>query len=153
MITWHYDGTPPWPLFQASYVGGNTVLQWSGMTLPPGGLTHVGFEMAASANPQILSMNWMNGTTLLTPSPKQGNFHWLNNGTIVVVVNNILTATVQLSGGSVEWYPEPVGPRPDDRERQPIAYEVRRVAASKRPADARRGGEVQRAARASRRHV
>jgi hypothetical protein len=104
VVTWHYDGTPPWPLFQVSYVGGNTVLQWSGLTLPPNGPTHVGFEMAATANPTILSMNWMLGNTLLLPMPRQGNFHWLNNGTIIVVANNLIAAPLQLSGGTVEWH-------------------------------------------------
>jgi hypothetical protein len=108
VITWHYDGSPPWPVFQVSYVGGNTVLQWSGLTLPPGGTTHVGFEMAASANPQIVSMNWMNGTVLLQPPAIQGNFHWLNNGTILVLVNNLVQASLLMTRATVEWHPGPV---------------------------------------------
>ena len=108
LITWHYDGTPPWPIFQVSYVSGNTVLQWSGLALPPGGTTHVGFEMAASVNPQILSMNWMIGNVLLQPPVKQGNFHWLNNGTILVLVNNLALAPLQLTSGKIEWYSGPV---------------------------------------------
>jgi hypothetical protein len=108
VITWHYDGTPPWPVFQVSYAGGNTVLEWSGLSLPPGGTTHVGFEMAATANPSIKSMNWMNGTVLLSPPAIQGNFHWLNNGTTLVVVNNLLTAPLIISSAKVEWYTGPV---------------------------------------------
>jgi hypothetical protein len=107
-ITWHYDGTPPWPLFQVSYIGGNTVLEWSGMTLPAGGTTHVGFEMAASSNPQILSMNWLSGSTLLQPPVQQGNFHWLNNGSVVVVVNNLAQLPLIFTGGHVEWFAAPV---------------------------------------------
>ncbi len=108
IITWRYDGSPPWPVFHVSYAGGNTVLQWSGMTLPPGGATHIGFEMAASANPQILSMNWMNGSVLLQPPVKQGNFHWLNDGTILVLVNNLALVPLQMTGAKIEWYPGPV---------------------------------------------
>jgi hypothetical protein len=104
VVTWHYDGSPAWPVFQVSYMGGNTVLQWSGLSLPPGGPTHVGFEMAATANPVILSMHWMLGNTLLLPPAKQANFHWLNNGTLIVVANNMISAPLQLSGGKVEWH-------------------------------------------------
>ncbi len=108
VITWHYDGVPPWPVFQVSYAAGNTVLQWSGMTLPPGGTTHVGFEMAASSNPQILSMNWMSGGSLLLPPVRQGNFHWLNDGTILVLVNDLALIPLQIPSGRIEWYTGPV---------------------------------------------
>ncbi len=108
LVTWHYDGVPPWPNFQVSYAAGNTVLEWSGLALPPGLGTHVGFEMAATANPTIVSMNWMNSGALLSPPAVQGNFHFLNNGTILVVVNNLAPIPLQISGATIEWYPGPV---------------------------------------------
>jgi hypothetical protein len=108
VITWHYDGATPWPMFQCTYAAGNTVLQWSGLSLPPGGTTHVGFEMAASANPQIVSINWMQGNTVLQPPVPQGNFHWLNNGTIWSIVNDLAPTPLLVSGAVVELYSGPV---------------------------------------------
>ncbi|SPE54663.1 exported hypothetical protein [Verrucomicrobia bacterium] len=108
VITWHYDGLPPWPVFQSSYAGGNTVLQWTGQTLPPGGATHVGFEMASLTKPIILSINWIGPSGIIQPPIPQWNFHWLNSGLTLVLVNDIAQAPLMMSSGTVEYYTEPV---------------------------------------------
>jgi hypothetical protein len=109
IVTWHYDGAPPWPDFQVSQSGGNTVLQWSGQTVPPGGITHIGFEMGSSAKPVILSINWLVGGAAIQPPIPQANFHWLNSGLTLAVLNSIALAPISLTGGMVEYYAMPPG--------------------------------------------
>jgi hypothetical protein len=55
-------------------------------------------------------MNWMGGSpvVLLQPPVQQGNFHWLNDGTLLVLVNNIALLPLQMTAGAIEWYPGPV---------------------------------------------
>jgi len=92
IVTWHYDGAPPWPNFQANRSGGNTILQWSGQTVAPGALTQVGFEMGSPARPATVALNWMSGATVVQPPIPQANFYWLNSGLSLVVVNDIARA-------------------------------------------------------------
>ena len=74
VIIWHYDDAPAWPTFTETTVAGNTVLTWTGKTVPPGGLTHVGFEMAGSGAPPIIGINWLTPTGV-TPT-RQLCFHF-----------------------------------------------------------------------------
>src|ERR1019366_1114193 len=107
LITWHYDGSPPWLNFLANTNAvGDTVLEWSGgVTVPPGGITHVGFETPGAALPPILGWNWLNGTTVIGPA-LQVNAHLLGDPSLVLV-NDIYTGPVLLGSGTVEFYVTP----------------------------------------------
>ena len=106
-IPFHYDDAPAWPLFQASYVGGNTLLQWSGKTVAPNAITHVGFEIGGSSL-TILTMNWLQGTTVVG-TPIQVNHHTWGNGTTLTLNNNFVPGAVMpLGNGTVEFYADPV---------------------------------------------
>jgi hypothetical protein len=105
-ITAHYDDAPPWPNFQATYLGGNTVLQWSGKTVPPGGLTHVGASLAGNTL-QIVSMAWLQGPVVVGP-PIQLNHRLLGNGTVLVLANNFVPDDIIPANGAVEYYADPV---------------------------------------------
>ncbi len=102
-ITWHYDGTPPWPNFQVTYVGGNTVLRWCGNTLLPGQITHVGFEMTG-ASLTIVSMHWLDAAGNAIGPAIQVGHHMLGNGTTLQLINNIVGAAVMFQGGTAEVY-------------------------------------------------
>jgi hypothetical protein len=106
-VTAHYDDSPPtnWPNFQASYVGGNTVLQWNGKTIQPGELTHVGAEMAGNLL-NIVSMAWLQGPTVVG-TPIQLNHRLLGNGTVLILANDFVPAPVIVAGGSIEYFTDP----------------------------------------------
>lgn len=106
LITWFFS-SPPWLNFSTSFdAAGNTVLQWSGgATIPPGGISHVGFEMAGSGPPPIIGMNWLSGGTVIG-TPVQINFHLLGDPT-AVEVNDFYPGTVMFGPSSVEYYATP----------------------------------------------
>jgi hypothetical protein len=105
-VTWHYDDSPAWPTFSATYIGGNTVLTWTGKTVAPNAITHVGFEMGGTSI-SIVSMNWLIGNTIVG-HPVQGNFHTWNNAGTLTMQNDISTAPIAVLGGTVEFYADPV---------------------------------------------
>ena len=107
LITWHYDGSPPWTSFLATTdAAGNTVLQWSGgVTVPPGGITHVGFETPGAALPPVLAWNWLSGGAVIGPA-LQVNAHLLGDPSLVLV-NDFYTNSVMLASGTVEFYATP----------------------------------------------
>lgn len=107
LITWHYDGPAPWLNFAVtSDAAGNTILTWSGgTTVPPGGLTHVGFETPGAVLPPLLGVNWLNGSTIIGPA-LQVNSHLLGDP-IMVLNNDFFPGSVMLGGSSVEFYETP----------------------------------------------
>jgi hypothetical protein len=106
LITWYFS-SPAWLNFSTSFdAAGNTVLQWSGgVTTPPGGISHVGFEMAGSGPPPIIGMNWLSGGAVIG-TPVQINFHLLGDPT-AVEVNDFYPGTVMFGPSSVEYYATP----------------------------------------------
>jgi hypothetical protein len=102
-ITWHYDGTPSWPSFSVSTAGGNTTLTWSGMTVAPGAIDHVGFDVAGSVMPPIVGMNWLSGSSIIG-HPVQACFHTWNNFNGVTVNNCFHPLPLTVLSGSVEFY-------------------------------------------------
>ena len=108
LITWHYDGAPPWNSFLATNdAAGNTVLTWSGG--PPvaaGATNHIGFETPGTVLPTILSMNWLLGTTIIGPA-LQVNFHFL--GTQTLINNNFFPEPVLATNLTLEIYSTPPG--------------------------------------------
>ena len=107
LITWHYDGSGPWLNFMVTNdAAGNTVLEWSGgVTVPPGGITHVGFETPGGVLPPILGVNWLNGTNAIGPA-LQVNWHLLGDPTLVLV-NDFYPGSVMIGASSVEFYTTP----------------------------------------------
>jgi hypothetical protein len=107
LITWHYDGSGPWLNFLATTnAAGDTVLQWSGgVTVPPGGITHVGFETPGSVLPPILGLNWLSGSTVIGPA-LQVNMHLLGDP-ILVLANDFSSGPVIVGNSSVEFYSTP----------------------------------------------
>jgi hypothetical protein len=105
-ITFHYDDSPAWPVFAASSAGGNTVVQWTGKTVPAGGITHVGFEMGG-ASLTIVSMSWLSSGTVIG-TPIQVNHHTWGNGSVLTLNNNLVAGPVTPTGGMVEFYADPV---------------------------------------------
>ncbi len=106
LITWHYDDTPPWAF--TSYIDGtNTVLQWSGRTIPVGGLTHVGYETPGSILPSMIAMNWLKGTNILGPVV-QGNWHVLGDP-FLIFNNDFYPGPISFGDGSIEYYDVPPG--------------------------------------------
>jgi hypothetical protein len=105
VITWHYDGIPPWPVFSLTYVGGNTVLTWSGQNIAPGAIIHVGFDIAGATLPPILGMNWLQGGVIVG-HPIQGCFHTWNNFNNVTVNNCLSVPALTIIAATVEFYPD-----------------------------------------------
>lgn len=107
LITWHYDGSGPWLNFLATInAAGDTVLQWSGgVTVPPGGITHVGFETPGSVLPPILGWDWLNGPNIIGPA-LQVNWHLLGDPSLVLA-NDFYPGSVMLGSSSVEFYVTP----------------------------------------------
>ena len=105
MITWHYDGTPPWPTFSLSDAGGNTTLTWSGQTIPVGATIHVGFDVAGASLPVILGMNWLNAGAVVG-NPVQGCFHTWNNFNGITFNNCLNIPGLSILSASVEFYPD-----------------------------------------------
>ncbi len=108
LITWYFSA-PPWANFSTSFdAAGDTVLQWSGgLTIPPGGISHVGFEMPGKGPPPIWAMNWLNGTTVIG-TPVQVNYHLLGDP-VLVLDNDFYPGSVMMGDGSVEYYNTPPG--------------------------------------------
>ena len=110
-ITWHYDDSPPWPIFTVSYSGGNTVLEWTGKTVAPGAISHVGFEMGGTSL-TILSAAWLNAAGGVIGKAIQVNHHTWNNG-LTLTLNNDIAGTpvvVQPPGvpnAMVEFFDDP----------------------------------------------
>lgn len=106
-VTWHYDDYPPtpWPTFTASYAGGNTVLEWSGKNVVPGGMTHVGAQMAGNAL-TIVSMSWLEGNAVIG-TPIQVNLHTWGNGSVLVLANDIVPGGVVPQNAFVEFFADP----------------------------------------------
>jgi hypothetical protein len=92
-ITAHYDGNPPWIFQPVSYSGGDTVLQWTGLTIPPGGFTHVGWEYPG---PKVAgtSINWIIGNAVIQPPIVQANFVPLGGATQLALLNDIALAPI-----------------------------------------------------------
>jgi len=103
-ITWHYDNG--WPNFDVSYSGGNTVLEWSGNSVGPGAITHVGFEMAGTAI-TIVSMSWLSATGVIG-TPIQVNYHMWGNGNSLTLNNDFVPGGVTPNNGIVEFHATPV---------------------------------------------
>ena len=108
LITWYFSG-PPWADFSTSFdAAGDTVLQWSGgLTIPPGGMSHVGFEMPGTGPPTIIGMNWLSGTTIIG-TPVQINYHLLGDPT-AVELNDFYPGMLIPGTASVEYYATPPG--------------------------------------------
>src|SRR5262249_41707068 len=114
-ITWHYDDSPPlppWPNFQVTYAGGNTILTWSGKTVPVNGMSHVGWEMGGSGPPEIIPQNWFFGGAIIGPAyqliyPSLGNP--APGGAVLVLNNDIFTLPISPANGSVEFFVDPPG--------------------------------------------
>ena len=106
LITWHYDGSGPWLNFLATTnAAGDTVLTWSGgVTVPPGGITHVGFETPGSLLPPILAVNWLSGPNVFPAL--QVNMHLLGDP-ILVLVNDFYPGSVMVGDSRVEFYTTP----------------------------------------------
>jgi hypothetical protein len=110
-ITWHYDDSPPWPIFTVSYSGGDTVLEWTGKTVAPGAISHVGFQMGGTSI-SIGPMAWLNATGGVIGRPIQVNQHTWNNG-LTLTLNNDIAGTpvmVQPPGAlpaMVEFFDDP----------------------------------------------
>ena len=121
-ITFHYDDSPAWPSFQASSAGGNTVVQWTGKTVPAGGITHVGFEMAG-ASLTIVSMSWLSSAGTVIGTPIQVNHHTWGNGSVLTLNNDLVAGPVTPTGGLVEFYadPVPLDQMNPDFQRTPLA--------------------------------
>ena len=105
LITWDYDGFPAWQFvtyFTNIGVNTYTVLQWYGQTLPPGGLTHVGYMTLGTVLPTIFSQNWLNGTNVIGPIVQQ-NYHLVGDPT-AVELNDFYPGTIMVGPGSVEYY-------------------------------------------------
>jgi hypothetical protein len=107
VITWHYDDSPAWPSFSEAYVAGNTVLTWTGKTVAPGALTHVGFEMGGSGAPPIIAINWLSGTSVIPTH--QLCFHFLGNASTLVTHNCFFPGTVTPANGTIEFFDTPPG--------------------------------------------
>ena len=122
LITWYFSA-PPWANFSTSFdAAGDTVLQWSGgATVPPGGISHVGFEMPGKGPPPIWGMNWLNGTTIIG-TPVQINYHLLGDPT-AVELNDFYPGTVIPGTASVEYYatPPPLDQMINGGTRSPLA--------------------------------
>ncbi len=122
LITWHYDGVPPWSSFLASNdTSGNTVLTWSGgPPVAPGATNHIGFETPGTVLPAILSINWLSGTNIIGPA-LQANFHFLGGPTYVH--NNIYPTPIVLANASLEFYstPPPLDQLNPNGQRSPIS--------------------------------
>ena len=122
LITWFFS-SPPWLNFSTSFdAAGNTVLQWSGgATIPPGGISHVGFEMPGKGPPPIKGMNWLSGGTVIG-TPVQVNFHLLGDPT-AVELNDFYPGTVIPGTASVEYYatPPPLDQMINGGTRNPLA--------------------------------
>jgi hypothetical protein len=121
VITWHYDDSPPWSFMTYLTSAGDTVLQWNGRTIPPGGVTHVGFETPGVSLPTILAINWLNGSTVLGPVV-QGNWHLLGDP-IASFDNDFYSGNVSVGQGTVEFYntPPPLDQMIDGGARRPMA--------------------------------
>ena len=106
-ITWHFDDYPPtpWPAFTVSYVGGNTVLEWSGKNVAPSSMTHVGAQMAGSTL-TIVSMAWLKDSTVIG-IPIQLNHRLLGNGTVLVLANDFVPEVVTPQNAFVEFFADP----------------------------------------------
>jgi len=119
-ITWHYDNG--WPIFNVSYSGGNTVLEWTGTTVAPGAITHVGFEMSGTSI-SIVSMSWLAGGAVVSIPPVQVNMHMWGNGTSLSLNNNLAAAPVVPLGGTIEFHalPVPLDQMLPSSNRNPIA--------------------------------
>jgi hypothetical protein len=109
-VTWHYDDSPPWPNFDVTFSGGNTILTWTGKTVPVGGISHVGFEMGGSGAPVIISQSWLAITGVLGPA-YQLNYHLLGNattgGAVLVLNNDIIGLPILPANGVVEFFIDP----------------------------------------------
>jgi hypothetical protein len=122
LITWHYDDSPPWAF--TSYLDGtNTVLQWSGRTVPVGGFTHVGYETPGSILPTMVAMNWLSGTNVLGPVV-QGNWHLLGDP-FLIFDNDFFTGPITFGDGSIEFYdtPPPLDQMINGGTRNPLAVQ------------------------------
>ena len=107
-VTWHYDDGPvPWPNFSANVVGGNTVLEWTGKSVAPNQITHVGVEMGGTSL-TILGMSWLNPSGLVIGKPIQVNYHTWGNGTVLTLNNNLNSAPVIVLNPMVEFFADPV---------------------------------------------
>jgi hypothetical protein len=107
IITAHYDGVPAWTFQPPVWAGGNTILQWSGQTIPAGGTTHVGWEYAG-AGVKCLSINWTIGNVVIQPPVPEVNFVGLNNIGSLVLLNDIAQIPLGVSGGMVEFHSDAV---------------------------------------------
>ena len=105
LVTWHYDDSPSWSFVTYPTNGGDTVLQWSGRTIPPGGLTHVGYETPGTALPPVLAFNWLSGTNVIGPI-LQHNYHLLGDP-VLVWDNDFYPGTINPSNSTVEIYATP----------------------------------------------
>lgn len=135
LITWHYDDSPAWTF--TSYLDGtNTVLQWSGRTVPVGGATHVGYETPGSVLPTIVAMNWMHGGNILGPV-MQGNWHLLGDP-FLVFDNDFYTGPTLFGDGSIEFYdtPPPLDQMITGGVRQPLEIQRLQMPAGPSPGGA-----------------
>jgi hypothetical protein len=112
-VTWHYDDSPPWPNFQVTYVAGNTILTWSGKTVPVNGISHVGWEMGGSGPPVIISQTWLGPGGVVLGTAYQLNYHYLGNattgGAVLILNNDIVNLPIRPANGSVEFFVDPPG--------------------------------------------
>jgi len=112
-ITWTYDDSPEWFPPVVTYSGGTTIITWTGKSVPPGGISHVGWEMSGSGPPVIVSQSWLGpGGVVLGPA-YQLNYHYLGNATTggaVLILNNDITGLpIRPANGRVEFFLDPPG--------------------------------------------
>lgn len=109
IITWPFS-SPTWLNFNITYnaTPPQTVLQWSGgVTVAPGQVSHVGFEMPGVGAPPIAAINWLSGGAVIGPAI-QVNMHLLGDP-MLVINNDIYPGSVMMGDGSVEYYNTPPG--------------------------------------------
>ena len=105
----HYDGG--FPSFQIVPAGSNTRLVWTGMNVPNGVLTHVGFEVW-SPEARILGVFWTSAGNVIGCAPQSnvGTGTHPTGTAQIVYVNDVNACAVQLlyAGNlTVEYYTTP----------------------------------------------
>jgi hypothetical protein len=109
-VTWHYDDYvhTAWPNFTVLYSGGTTILRWSGGTVAPHQLTHVGFEVPYLNPPvQLVTTRWLAGGAVIG-SPAQLNI--VRTATTVQLANSVFEPPTPMLLGNftIEYYPDAV---------------------------------------------
>ncbi|MBI5384937.1 MAG: HYR domain-containing protein [Verrucomicrobia bacterium] len=103
----HFDGYPGavWPSFRVLYVNGNTLLRWSGLTVPPRGWTHLGFVVTDDAvNPVTMRGWWWDPDGEIIGSPPQVNL--VRGNQTLTLWNDVLDPPepVLIGGLSIEYH-------------------------------------------------